>query len=113
MVPIEACINADTGASIEADFAEPFATLQSSDIFVLKSVFEKNMRKVKDERPKAAAHFSFSALLKKCKTKTSSIFYGAGLSMDYQLPGTGLEPARVAPLDSKSSASANSAIRAY
>ena len=89
-----AFVGVDTGVSIEADFAEPFATLQSSDIFVLKSVFEKNMREMKDGQPKAAAHLSFPALLKKCKTKTSSIFYGAGLSMDYQLRMTGLEPAQ-------------------
>ena len=91
------CVGIDTGVSIETDFAEPFATLLDSDIFVLKSVFEKNMRKKKDGQPKSAAHLSFPALLKKCKTKTSSIFYGAGLSMDYQLRSTGLEPARGNP----------------
>ena len=97
------------GVSIEADFAEPFATLLNSDIFTLKSVLEKNMQKMKDGQPgciveqhtkcatrsKSAVHLSFSALLKKSKTKTSSIFYGAGLSMDCYLPKTGIEPVRL------------------
>ena len=87
-------IYAHEDTDVVAEYAEPFATLLDPNIFVLKSEFEKHTSDIQDGRPQTAAHLSLTALLKKCKTKTSSIFHSAGLSMNLQLPKTGLEPAR-------------------
>ena len=87
-------IRAYEDKGIEADFAEPFATLLDPSLFVIKGEFERHTRNTQDGRPQKAAHLSLTALLKKCKTKTSTFFSGAGLSKDFLLPKAGIEPAR-------------------
>ena len=87
-------IRAYEDSGVEADFAEPYGDLLNSDIFMLRGEFERYMQQTRNGQSKSAAHISLSALMKKCKTKTSPFFNGAGLSKDYLLQMTGLEPAR-------------------
>ena len=58
-----------------AEYAEPFATLLDPNIFTLKGEFEQQHTcNAQDGQPQKAVHLDFSALLKKCKTKTSTFF---------------------------------------
>ena len=84
-------LHIDTGVTVEAEYAEPFATLLDPNIF---SDFERYTRNTQAGRPEKAVQLDFSALLKKSKTKTSTFFGGAGLSKDYLLRMKGLEPPR-------------------
>ena len=75
---------------MEADFAEPFASLLDSSIFMLKN----EDARTQDGQPNEVTHLAFAALMKKSKTKTSTFFTGAGLSKSTYLHETGLEPPR-------------------
>ena len=76
---------------VEADFAEPFASLLDSSIFMLKNEYAR----IQDGQPNEVAHLAFATLMKKSKIKTSTFFTGTGLSKSTYLPEAGLEPARV------------------
>jgi len=52
-------IRVNDDLTLEADLAEPFDTLLNSDVFVLKSEFEKNIQNKKDGRPEPATHLSY------------------------------------------------------
>ena len=94
--------------NIEADYAEPFDVILDPNILVLKSKFEKNASN-SNGQPNSTARAAFWDFINDKNTKTSSNFFTTGLSMDFLVRITGLEPAWIAPQDPKSCASANSA----
>ena len=79
--------------NIEADYAEPFDAILGTNIFVLKNEFEKNIRN-SNGQPNSTAHTAFWDFINDENTKTSSNFFTTGLSMDFLVRVTGIEPAR-------------------
>jgi len=68
--------------NVEADYADPFDVILDSNIFILKSKFEKNIRN-SNGQPNSTAHAAFLDFINDENTKTSSNFFTTGLSMDF------------------------------
>ena len=83
--------------TIEVDYTESFETILNPAVFELKREFEENILNSKDGQSVLDAHFTLTDFLNSLKTETSLKvvnFFSAGLSKDFQLRLTGLEPAR-------------------
>ena len=88
----------DDGLNVEVEYTESFSALLDSNIFVLKKEFEARLQEMKNGSPDSASHFSLSHLLDAIVSsqtrKKISKFFSAGLTKEFLVPPTGLEPAR-------------------
>ena len=71
--------------ALDVAYAEPLDAFLDTNIFEIKSLYEKNTRTKNDEQPNGAAHLALPDFLGILKTKTHTEmvnFFSVGLSMD-------------------------------